>query len=106
MKFRLVIKMDDSYVLYSMLLAKFIIPFMKNLMCPIKIKPPMIDKFDVSDAFILDPNEGKYRLAFFVSVENKQLPPIRIDGDFKVFMNKNDGKKSFWLAIALDERNE
>ena len=40
---------------------------------------------------------GKYGLMFakFVSIEtNKSLPPIRIDGDLKVFMNKNDGKEA------------
>ena len=69
----------------------------------------MIDKFNVSDAFILDPNGRKYGLTFakFVSIEmSKSLPPIRIDGELKVFMNKNEGKKSFSLAIVVDETNE
>ena len=73
------------------------------------MKPLTIEKFDVSDVFILDPSGGKYGLTFtkFISIEtNKSLPPIRIDGDLKVFMNKNDGKCSFWLAIAVDETNE
>ena len=73
------------------------------------MKPLTIDQFDVSDAFILDPAMGKYglTLAKFVSVEtSKSLPPIRIDGELKVFMNKNEGKKSFSLAIAVDEINE
>ena len=69
----------------------------------------MIENFDVSDLFILDPYAGRYRLtlAKFVSIEtNESLPPIRIDGGFKVFINKNDGKKSFLLAILVDESNE
>ena len=69
------------------------------------MKPLMIDEFDVSDVFILDPTMRKYRLTFtkFVSVEmNKSSPPIRIDGDLKVFINK----ESFSLAIAVDESNE
>ena len=49
---------------------------------------------------------------------SKSLPPIRIDGDFKVFINKNgvaqqpralwaDGKnKSFLLAISVDKSNK
>ena len=52
-----------------------------------------IDKFDVSDPFILDPYRSKYGLTFtkFVSIEmNKSLPSIRIEGDLKVFMNKNE----------------
>ena len=68
-----------------------------------------IKQFDVSDSFILDRYRGKYRLTFakFVSIEtNKSLPPIRIDGDLKVFMNKNEKGRSFSLAIAIDETNE
>ena len=43
-------------------------------------------------------------LAKFVSLgTEKSLPPIRIDGEFKVFTNKN---KSFLLAISVDESNE
>ena len=52
---------------------------------------------------------GRYglTLAKFVSLEmHKSLPPIRIDGDFKVFVNKNNGKKSFSLATSVDESNE
>ena len=81
------------------------------------MKPLTIDKFDISDSFILDPYVGRYGLTFakFVSIEtSKSLPPIRIDGDLKVFMNKNDRKEarrapqaeSFSLAIAVDETNE
>ena len=69
------------------------------------MKPLTIDQFDISDAFILDPTMGKYRLmlAKFVSVEtSKSLPPIRIDGELKVFMNK----ESFSLAIVVDETKE
>ena len=69
------------------------------------MKPLAIEQFDVSDSFILDPYGGKYRLTFtkFIGIEtNKSLPPIRIDGDLKVFMNK----ESFSLAIAIDETNE
>ena len=36
----------------------------------------------------------------------KSLPTIRIDGKFKVFITKNNGKKSFSLAISVDESNE
>ena len=73
------------------------------------MKPLTIEQFDVSDAFIFDPAMGRYGLTFakFVSVEtNKSSPPIRTDEELKVFMNKNDGKKSFSLAIAVDESNE
>ena len=46
-------------------------------------------------------------LAKFINIETcKSLPPIRIDGGFKVFINKNNGKKSFSLAISVDETNE
>ena len=73
------------------------------------MKPLTIEQFDVSVAFILDPATGKYGLTFakFVSSEtSKSLPPIRIDGWLKVFMNKNEGKKSFSLTIAVDETNK
>ena len=73
------------------------------------MKPLTIERFDVSDAFILDPPMGKYGLTFtkFISIEtSKILPRIRIVGWLKVFMNKNEGKKSFSLAIAVDETNE
>ena len=73
------------------------------------MKPLTTDQFGISDAFILDPNGSKYGLTFikFISIEtNKSLPSIRIDGELKVFMNKNDGKRSFSLAIAVDETNE
>ena len=69
----------------------------------------MIKQFDVSDLFISDPYLGNYglMLAKFVNVETcKSLPPIRIDGGFKVFINKNNGKKSFLLAISVDKTNE
>ena len=46
-------------------------------------------------------------LAKFVSLErNKSLPPIRLDGDFKAFINKNGKNKSFSSAISVDESNE
>ena len=57
------------------------------------MKPLTIKQFDVSDLFIHDPYEGKYglTLAKFVSLgTGKSLPQIRIDGDLKVFINKND----------------
>ena len=69
----------------------------------------MIKNFDVSDSFILDPYAGRYglNLAKFVNIETrKSLPPIRIDGDFKVFVNKNGDKKSFSLAVSVDKTNE
>ena len=69
----------------------------------------MIENFDVSDSFILDLYLGSYRLtlAKFVNIEtHKNLPPIRIDGDLKVFAKKNGGKCSFSLAIPVDESNE
>ena len=68
----------------------------------------MIDQFDVSDANILDPSGSKYGLRFskFISITNKQLPPIRIDGELKVFVNERNGKRSFSLAIAVNESNE
>ena len=71
--------------------------------------PLAIENFDVSDSFILDPYLGNYglTLAKFVSLDTgKSLPPIRIDGEFKVFINKNSKNKSFSLAISVDESNE
>ena len=71
--------------------------------------PPMIENFDISDSFISEPYLSTYglTLAKFVSLETyKSLPPIRIDGDLKVFVNKNSDKKSFSLAISVDESNE
>ena len=68
-----------------------------------------MENFDVSDSFISDPYLGNYglTLAKFVSLETrKSLPPIRIDGEFKVFINKNGKNKSFSLAISVDESNE
>ena len=68
----------------------------------------MIENFDVSDSFILDPYAGRYglTLAKFINIEtHKSPPPIRIDGEFKVFINKNGGKCSFLLAISVDETN-
>ena len=62
-----------------------------------------------SDMTISEPYLSTYglTLAKFVSLgTSKSLPPIRIDGDFKVFVNKNNGKKSFSLAISVDESNE
>ena len=69
----------------------------------------MIENFDVSDLFISEPYLNTYglTLAKFVSLETcKSLPPIRIDGDLKVFINKNGKNKSFSLAISVDESNE
>ena len=45
--------------------------------------------------------------AKFVSLETgKSLPLIRLDGDFKVFLNRTGKGKSFSLAISVDESNE
>ena len=54
------------------------------------MKPLTIEQFDISDVNILDPSRSKYGLRFskFVSIANKQLPPIRIDGELKVFANE------------------
>ena len=65
--------------------------------------------FDVSDSFMSEPYLSTYglTLAKFVSLEtSKSLPPIRIDGEFKVFINKNGKNKSFSLAISVDKSNE
>ena len=73
------------------------------------MEPLTIKNFDVSDSFISDPYLGNYGLTLvkFVSLETrKSLPPIRIDGDFKVFINKNSKNKSFSLALSVDESNE
>ena len=69
----------------------------------------MIENFDVSDSFISDPYFGNYglTLAKFINIEtHKRLPPIRVDGEFKIFINKNGKNKSFSLAISVDESNE
>ena len=69
----------------------------------------MIENFDVSDSFISEPYLSTYglTLAKFVNLEkSKALPPIRIDGDLKVFINKNGNKKSFSLVISVAESNE
>ena len=70
----------------------------------------MIGNFDISDLFISEPylSTNGLTLAKFVNLDDrKPLPPIRIDGDLKVFVNKNNGyKKSFSLAISVDELNE
>ena len=66
----------------------------------------MIENFDVSDSFISDSYLGNHGLtsAKFISLEtSKSFPPIRIDGNFKVFINKNGKNKSFSLAISVDE---
>ena len=71
--------------------------------------PLTIENFDVSDSFILDSYASRYglTLAKFVSLEDrKPLPLIRIDGDLKVFVAKNNGKRSFSLARSVDESNE
>ena len=73
------------------------------------MEPLTIENFDVSDSFISDPYLGNYglTLAKFVSLEtSKSLPPIRIDGDIKVFINKNGKNKSFSLAISVDKSNK
>ena len=73
------------------------------------MEPITIENFDASDSFISDPYLGNYglTLAKFVSLEKrKSLPPIRIGGDLKVFVNKNGENKSFSLAISVDESNE
>ena len=69
----------------------------------------MIGNFDVSDSFISDPYLGNYGLTLTKFVRlgmHKSLPPIRLDGDFKVFINRTDKGKSFSLAILVDESNE
>ena len=71
--------------------------------------PLTIENFDISDSFILDSCASRYglTLAKFVSLEDcKPLLPIRIDGDLKVFVDKNNGKRSFSLAMLVDETNE
>ena len=73
------------------------------------MEPLTIENFDVSDSFISEPYLSTYGLtsAKFVSLEtSKSLPPIRIDGEFKVFINKNGKNKSFLLALSVDESNE
>ena len=46
-------------------------------------------------------------LAKFANLEkSKALPPIRIDGHLKVFVNKNGDKKLFSLAISVDKSNK
>ena len=69
----------------------------------------MIENFDVSDSFVRDPYLGNYALtlAKFIRLgTHKSLPPIRLDGDFKVFINRTDKGKSFSLAISVDKSNE
>ena len=66
-------------------------------------------RIDTSDLFISGPYLSTYglTLAKFVTLETcKNLPPIRIDRDLKVFINKNGKNKSFSLAISVDESNE
>ena len=73
------------------------------------MEPLTIKNFDASDSLISAPYLGNYglMLAKFINVEtHKSLPPIRIDGDFKVFINKNNDKKSFSLATSVDKTNE
>ena len=75
----------------------------------LKMEPLTIENFDVSDSFISEPYLSTYglTLAKFISLEtSKSLPPIRIDGEFKVFINKNGKNKSFSLAISVDKTNE
>ena len=64
---------------------------------------------DVSDSFVSDPYLGNYglTLAKFISLETrKSLPPIRKDGEFKVFINMNGKSKYFLLAISVNKSNE
>ena len=72
------------------------------------MEPLTIGNFDISDSFISDPYLGNYglTLAKFISLETNKSPPIRVDGDFKVFINKNGKNKSFSLAISVDETNK
>ena len=77
------------------------------------MEPLTIKSFDVNYSFMLDPYVGRYglTLAKFVSLETrKSLPPIRIfiriDGDLKVFVDKNGMNKSLSLAISVDESNK
>ena len=75
----------------------------------LKMEPLTIENFDVSDSFISEPylSTCGLTLAKFVSLKDrKSLPPIRIDGDLNVFINKNGKNKSFSLAISVDETNE
>ena len=68
-----------------------------------------IENFDVSDSFILDSSASRYGLTLvkFVSLKDrKPLLPIRIDGDLKVFVTKNNGKRSFSLAVSVDKSNK
>ena len=76
---------------------------------PIKMEPLTIEQFDVSDLFILDSYRGRYglTLAKFISLETKKsLPPIRLDGDLKIYINKRGKDTSFSLAISVDESNK
>ena len=69
----------------------------------------MIKNFYISDSFILDSYASRYGLTlakFFSLEDRKPFPPIRIDGDLKVFVTKNNGKQSFSLAISVDESNK
>ena len=73
---------------------------------PIKMEPHYDLTIDVSDSFILDSYVGMYglTLAKFVNLKTcKSLPPIRIDGNLKIFINKG---KSFSLAISVNKSNE
>ena len=73
------------------------------------MEPLTIENFDIGDSFILDPYAGRYGLTLvkFVSLEtHKSLPPIRIDGDLKIFINKNGKNNLFSLAISVDKSNE
>ena len=73
------------------------------------MEPLTIENFYVNDSFIREPYLSTYGLtsAKFISLEtSKSLPPIRIDGDLKAFINKKNKNKSFSLAISVDESNE
>ena len=61
--------------------------------------PLTIENFDVSDLFILDSYASRYGLTLvkFISLEDrKPFLPIRIDGDLKVFVTKNNGSCRLW----------
>ena len=69
----------------------------------------MIENFEISNSFRLQPYAGRYGLTFakFIDMNTKKvLRPIRIDRNLKAFMNENDRGKSFSLAIAVDKSNK
>ena len=68
------------------------------------MKPLTIEQFDTSDSFVREPYMNSYELMIvkFVRLDKSLLPPLRIDGDLKVFINKG----TYSLAITVDETNE